>query len=281
MLRLWAYTRFVLFNGLQQVGRDKAMLVGAAALSLLLTVAAAWGLRSLPAMALAHLLAALWLAWTAHRAEAGLMQQLSPSVAAPAAAAEMRGLFALNAAGFVNLGTCVPLATLWLPADQGVAFGFWFRAAAVASVLAGFHAQIRFPQWARSGVDLGAMRGELLRAQWLLLLFAAGIWATQRLCVVIAPTSSIAAVSALTMLALCACAALTAASQLLGAALMARGQLGFIRPAVLLALAAPLLAGLGVALLAPQALIAGYLVSALGLRVMLGRRMAELPSHVP
>ena len=62
---------------------------------------------------------------------------------------------------------------------------------------------------------------------------------------------------------------------------MARGQLGFIRPAVLLALAAPLLAGLGVALLAPQALIAGYLVSALGLRVMLGRRMAELPSHVP
>ena len=265
-LRLRASASFVLLNGCGQVGRDKWLLAAASGLTLVLLVLAAALLRSVTAMAAAALLGslALWaMAWRAERLVARLP---GPQAAAPPDPTEMRRLLLLGVAGFVQAGTTVPLATVWLPADEAVSFGFWFRAAAVTGVLAGYYAQVRFPAWARG--DASTPR-ELAWVQVLI----AGVAALVALA--IAVSSQVPAMAGLSMLlpatiaALCVAAALTASSQLLGVYLLARGRSGFVAPAAAIALAAPLLACGLAAWLTPAAFVFGYLLCAIALRGLL------------
>jgi len=275
-LRLRAGASFVLLNGCQQVGRDKWLLAAASALTLVLLVLAAALLRNVTAMAGAALLGSLALWGMARRAERLVAALPGPRVATPADAAEMRRLLVLGVAGFVQIGTTVPLATVWLAAGEAVSFGFWFRAAAVAGVLAGYYAQVRFPAWAQRGA---VARREL---GWVQVLIA-GLAALVALAVVVSAQvpamAGLSLMSPATTAALCVAAALTASSQLLGVFLLARGRSAFVVPAAAIALAAPVLACALAAWLQPQAFVFGYLLCAIALRGLLQHHWQRLRSE--
>lgn len=174
LLRLAALNHFVLLGGVQQIGRDKVWLAAAAGVALLATVGAAWAWRSLTALAVAHTASAalLWLA--ARHISAQVARGARAPPAAPVQPAEVRTVFMLHLAGFVNLGTCVPLATLWLSAGEGVAVAFWFRALGVAMALAGFAAQLRYPVWAQG--NNGTRLGDVWRLLGMVAALVLALW---------------------------------------------------------------------------------------------------------
>jgi hypothetical protein len=275
LLRLAALNRFVLLNGVQQVGRDKLWLAAAAGLSLLATAGAAWLWRSISALAMAHAATAalLWLVARHLSAQVAQAAQTAQGVPAPAAKpirmAEVRTVFMLHLAGFANLGTCVPLATLWLPADEGVAVAFWFRTLGIALALAGYAAQLSYPVWARDG-HRAPQRGPVWRLLAAVAMLISALW----LGLWLASSAGLAGAPALPWgmsLALAAVALGGVVTPMWGQWLAARADYRFAQLAIMLSWAAPGTA-LGLAwAFGGHALLLGYALFNLLLAAVMSR----------
>jgi len=255
LCRLAAAQHFVLLNGAQQVGRDKIWLAAAAGVSLIGTAGAAWAWRNLSVLALTQAATSLLLWLAARRATTQMAAGPRGPAAEPIHGAEVRTVFMLHAAGFVNLGTCVPLATLWLPAEQGVAVAFWFRAFGIALALAGYAAQLRYPGWALSGT--GARQREVWRllgvvAALVLALWLGLAWAARH------GLAGVPALPAQMSLALAAVALGGVVTLVWGQWLAAQADYRFARASVVLSWAAPLTALALAGAFGGGALLLGY-----------------------
>jgi hypothetical protein len=234
LLRLAALNAFVLVSGVQQVGRDKVWLATAAALTLLGSVVAALLTPDVTGLALAYLAGALAL-WAGSRHAVAQVPRARGSANADLPRPhEVRDLLLLQMAGFANLGTVVPLATLLLPEAEAVGSAFWFRACATVLAGAAFVAQVRMPAWAAAAPGSAAPReaGWLLGGVALLILLILGASSLHPPGV---PVLAASATAALCLLALAG-----AVTVLVGQWLIARRAHAFVPLAVALAAGAPL-----------------------------------------
>ncbi len=260
-LRLAATADFILLNGMQQVGRDKSLLIASSSLNLVVVVGLGLAFRSVVPLAIGYVVVNGVLFAMARRAAQEVCRThplAEPSIKMPAAS-ESTWLLSLSLGGYLNLSTDILLSSRLLHSSLALDYAFWSRILLTQLAVVGLWAQVRFPFWSSPRLDTNQLVRDVANAGKVLVAIDMTILAGYAIAASRGWLVYHAGLPIWAMAVMAATVCLAGLTVLMGQALTARSRYSFVAPSIVVSCLSPVAAWLAGTQFASLAFVLGYL----------------------